>query len=44
MLLTKCYILRSELNVKLILFNDRNVRGRQYYRGHSNHFHLRIYR
>jgi uncharacterized protein YraI len=37
-------ILRSELNVKLILFNDRNVRGRQYYRGHSNHFHLRIYR
>jgi uncharacterized protein YraI len=30
---------RSELSIRVILFNDSSVRGVQYWSGHDNHFH-----
>lgn len=36
-------LLRAELNVKLIFFNDSRVGGVQHWPNHDNHFHLRIH-
>ena len=36
-------LLRSEMRVRLILFNDSRVRGVQHWPNHANHFHVRIY-
>lgn len=37
-------LLRSELRVHLIFFNDLNIRGVQRWPNHDNHFHVRIRR
>lgn len=36
-------LLRSEMRVRTIFFNDSRVRGVQNWPNHANHFHVRIY-
>lgn len=36
-------LLRSEMRVRLVFFNDARVRGVQNWPNHANHFHVRIY-